>query len=52
LKVREALASMVSSDSWKDLKYRATSAKDGIEFKEVEDIVLDGQFWEHVLYIL
>jgi hypothetical protein len=45
LKVREALASMVSSDSWQDLKDKATSASDRIEFQEVEDTVLDGQFW-------
>jgi hypothetical protein len=32
LKVREALASMVSSDSWKNLKDMATSTSDRIEF--------------------
>jgi hypothetical protein len=35
LKVREALASMVSSDSWQDLK-------DIIYFQEVEDTIFDG----------
>ena len=44
LKVREALASMVSSDSWQALKNKATSASERREFQEVEDIVLDGQF--------
>ena len=44
LKVREALASMVSSDSWQGLKDRAASASDRHDFQEVEDTVLDGQF--------
>jgi hypothetical protein len=52
LKLREALASTVSSDSWKDLKDETTSASDKHEFQEVEDTVLDGQFWQHVRYIL
>ena len=43
LKVREALASMVSSDSWQGLKDRAASASDRHDFQEVEDTVLDGQ---------
>ena len=51
LKVREALASMVSSDSWQDLKDRATSASNRHKFQEVEDIVLDGQFWAQVRYV-
>ena len=44
LKVREALASMVSSDSWQGLKDRAASQFDKHDFQEM-DIVLDGQFW-------
>jgi hypothetical protein len=35
LKVREALASMASSDSWQDLKDRATSASKRSDFQEV-----------------
>jgi hypothetical protein len=46
LKVREALACMASSDSWQDLKDRATSSSDKIEFQEVKDTVLDCQFWQ------
>ena len=52
LKVREALASMVSSDSWKVLKYRDTSPSERHEFQEVGDIVLDVQFWVSVRYVL
>jgi hypothetical protein len=52
LKVREALASMASSDSWQDLKDRATSASERSDFHEVEDTVLDGHFWQQVQYIL
>ena len=52
LKVREALASMVSSDSWQGLKDRAASASDRHDFQEVEDTVLDGQFWAQVKYVL
>jgi hypothetical protein len=48
LKVREALTSMVLSDSWMDLKDRATSASNKVDFQEVEDTVLDGQFWKYV----
>ena len=44
LKVREALASMVSSESWQVLKDRATSTSDRLDFQDVEDTVLDGQF--------
>jgi hypothetical protein len=44
LKVRVALASMASSDSWQDLKDRATSTSDRNDFQEVEDIDLDGHF--------
>jgi hypothetical protein len=52
LKVREALASMVSSDSWQGLKDRVASTSDRHEFQEVEDTVLDGQFWQQVRYVL
>ena len=45
LKVREALASMVSSDSWQGLKDRVASASDRHDFQDVEDTVLDGHFW-------
>src|SRR5713101_2219870 len=48
LKVREALASMVSSYSWQGLKDRAVSASDRHNFQEAEDIVLDGHFWTQV----
>ena len=44
LKVREALASMVSSDLWQGLKDKAASASDRHDFQEVEGAVLDGQF--------
>ena len=37
LKVREALASMVSSESWQVLKYRATSTSYRLDFQDVED---------------
>ena len=52
LKVREALASMASSDSWRDLKDRATSASDRDYFQEVEDTILDSHFWQQVKYIM
>ena len=52
LKVREALASMVSSGSWKLLKDRATSTSDRLDFQDVEDTVLDGQFWASVKFVL
>ena len=52
LKVREALASMVSSDSWQGLKDRVTSASNRHDFQDVEDIVLDGHFWTQVKYVL
>jgi hypothetical protein len=52
LKVLDALDSMASSDSWKDLKYMATSAYERSDFQEVEDIVLDDHFWQQVWYIL
>ena len=46
------LASMVSSDSWQGLKDRAASPSDRQDFQEVEDTVLDGQFWAQVKYVL
>jgi hypothetical protein len=52
LKVREALVSMASSDSWQDLKDRATSASNRNDFQEVEEAILDGHFWQRVKYIL
>ena len=52
LKLREALTSMVSSDSWQGLKDKATSAFDRHDFQEVEDTILDGQLWAHVKYAL
>jgi hypothetical protein len=52
LKVREALASMASSDSWQDLKDRVKSASERSDFQEVEDKILDGHFWQQVRYIL
>ena len=52
LKVREALASMVSSDSWQGLKDRVASASDRHDFQDVEDTVLDGHFWTQVKYVL
>ena len=52
VKVREALASMVSSESWEILKERATSASDKHDFQEVENTVLDGHFWSQVRYVL
>jgi hypothetical protein len=52
LKAREPLASMVSSDSWQGLKDRVASASNRHEFQEVEEIVLDGQFWQHVRDVL
>ena len=47
LKVREALANMVSSDSWQDLKDRVANTFDRHDFQEV-DTLLDGQFWAQV----
>jgi len=42
LKVREALANMVSSDSWQGLKDKVASTPNRHEFMEVYDTVLDG----------
>ena len=33
------------------MKDKATSASDRNDFQEVEDTVLDGQFWEQVKYV-
>ena len=52
LKVREALASMVSSESWQCLKDKVTFASDRHELQEMEDIILDAQFWAQVRYVL
>ena len=52
MKVREALASMVSSDSCQGLKDRAASSFDRNDFQEVEDIDLDGHFGAQVKYVL
>ena len=43
---------MVSSDSWKDLKDKDAFASNRHEFQEVEDKMLDGQFWQQVRYVL
>ena len=43
---------MVSSESWQVLKYRATSTSYRLDFQDVEDIVLDGQFWASVKFVL
>eukprot|EP00253_Pinus_taeda_P021475 PITA_21475 len=45
LKVRESMASMVSSPHWQVLKERATNAADRGGFEMVEEVALDGQFW-------
>jgi hypothetical protein len=52
LKVRETLASMVSSDPWQDLKRRVTSTSDRNGFQEVEDTILDDHFWQQVRCIM
>eukprot|EP00253_Pinus_taeda_P036712 PITA_36712 len=52
LKVRESLASMVSSPHWQILKGRATNAADRQGFERVEEIALDGQFWTRVRQVL
>ena len=43
---------MVSSQSWQVLKDRATSTSDMHDFQDVEDTVLDGQFWASVKFVL
>ena len=45
LKVREALASMVSSDSWQGLKDKVGSASNRHDFQEGEGTILDGHFY-------
>ena len=52
LKVREALASMVSSPHWQVLKERATNVADIAGFETVEEAALDGQFWTTVRQVL
>eukprot|EP00253_Pinus_taeda_P002348 PITA_02348 len=52
LKVRESLASMVSSPHWQVLKERATNATDRRGFELVEETALDGQFWSSVRQVL
>ena len=42
LKLREALASMASTDSWQGLKDKVARASDRHDFQVVEDIVLNG----------
>ena len=43
---------MVSSESWQVLKDRATSTSDRLDFQDVEDTILDGQFWASVKFVL
>jgi len=52
LKVREGLASMVSSQNWQVLKERATNVADIAGFETVEEAALDGQFWTTVRQVL
>ena len=52
LKVREALASMVSSPHWQVLKERATNVADIAGFETMEETALDGQFWTTVRQVL
>lgn len=52
VKVREALASMVSSETWHVLKERIATASDRHDFQEVENTVLDGHFWSQVRHVL
>eukprot|EP00253_Pinus_taeda_P019326 PITA_19326 len=52
LKVRESLASMVSSPLWQVLKERATNTTDRRGFGLVEEAALDGQFWTSVRQVL
>jgi hypothetical protein len=51
LKVREALNSMVSRDSWQGLKDRVAFASDRYEFQVVKDTTLDSQIWQQVRYV-
>ena len=43
---------MISSDSWQVLKDKVAYAFDRHEFQEVEDTILDCQFWAQVMYVL
>ena len=43
---------MVSSESWQLLKDSATSTSDRLDLQDVEDTVLDGQFWASIKYVL
>ena len=52
MKVRESLASMVSSPHWQVLKERATNAADKQGFEQVEETALDSQIWAHVWQVL
>eukprot|EP00253_Pinus_taeda_P025012 PITA_25012 len=52
LKVRESLASMVSSPHWQVLKERATNVADRRGFEPVAEATLDGQFWTSVRQVL
>ena len=52
LKVKEELASLVSSESWHILKDKATSAFGRHYFQKAKGIVLDGQFWAFIRYVL
>ena len=52
LKVRESLASMVSSPHWQVLKERATNATDRQGFEQVEEAALEGMFRARVRQLL
>ena len=43
---------MVSSESWQVFKDWATSTSDRLDFQDVEDTILDGQFWASVKFVL
>jgi len=51
LKVRESLASVVSSQHWQVLKDKAPTLANTQGFEQVY-IVLDGLFWAHVTKVL
>lgn len=52
MKVRESLASMVSSPHCEVLKERATNVADRQGFKQLEETALDGMFWARVKQVL
>ena len=52
MKVRESLASMVSSPHWKVLKERATNAADKQGFEQVEETTLTSLSWARVRQVL